>query len=81
MVRHSGATSVFIKVAVTKSMVDASIEDNGKGFNVETAFKTSESWGLRGIRERIGLVGGQLNIKSAIGQGTQIRFQIPLEGN
>lgn len=81
VVRHSGASSVSIKVAATKSAVNASIEDNGKGFDVEAAFKASESWGLRGIRERIGLVGGQVTITSEPGQGTQIRFQIPLEGS
>ena len=81
VVRHSGASTVNIKVAVTKSMADASIEDNGKGFDVETALRAPESWGLRGIRERVGVVGGQLSITSQPGKGTRIRFQIPLEGN
>ena len=81
VVRHSGASTVSINLAVTNSMVNASVEDNGKGFDVEAALQASESWGLRGIRERVGLVGGQLSIKSVPGQGTHIKFQIPLEGN
>ncbi len=81
IVRHSGASMVNIKVAATDSRVTATIEDDGEGFDVEAALQASESWGLRGIRERVGVVGGQLTIESEPGQGTRIRFQIPLEGN
>ena len=79
VVRHSGASTVNIKVTVTKTIVNASIEDNGKGFDVETALHAPGSWGLRGIRERVGVVGGQLSITSEPTKGTSIRFQIPLE--
>ncbi len=80
IIRHSGASLVNIKVAVTDSRVTATIEDDGTGFGVEAALQSPESWGLRGIRERVGVVGGQLTIESEPGQGTSIRFQIPLEG-
>lgn len=80
VVRHSGATNVSIGVAVTKTAADVSIDDDGKGFDIETAFKAAESWGLRGIRERASAVGGQLDITSQPGQGTHIRVHIPLEG-
>ena len=80
VVRHSGASVVNIQVAVTDSLVTATIEDDGQGFDVETALQASESWGLRGIRERVSLVNGQLSIESKPGQGTRIRFQIPLGG-
>ncbi len=81
IVRHSGASRVNIKVAATDSRVTATIEDDGEGFDVEAALQASESWGLRGIRERVSVVGGQLTIESEPGQGTRIQFQIPLEGN
>ena len=80
VVRHSGASNVSIKVAVTKTAVDASIDDNGKGFDTEATFKAPGSWGLRGIRERVSAVGGQLDITSQPGQGTHIKLGIPLEG-
>ena len=81
VVRHSGASMVNIQVAVTNSLVTATIEDNGRGFDVEAALQASESWGLHGIRERVSVVGGQLSIESEPGQGTRIRFQIHLEGD
>ncbi|MFC2014757.1 histidine kinase [Chloroflexota bacterium] len=81
IVRHSDASRVHIKVAATDTQVTAAIEDNGRGFDVEEGLKAAESWGLRGIRERIDVVGGELSINSTPGQGTRIRFQIPLEDN
>lgn len=81
VVRHSGASMVSIKVSATDSRVEAVIQDNGQGFDVAAALQASESWGLRGIRERVNVVGGQLSIESTPGKGTRIRFQVPLEGN
>jgi PAS domain S-box-containing protein len=80
IVRHSGASTVNIEVTVSDSMLTATVEDNGKGFDVEAAFQAPESWGLRGMRERIAVVGGELSIKSEAGQGTRIQFHIPREG-
>ena len=80
IVRHSAASKVNIQVVTRNSTVTTSIVDNGKGFDIEAAFKAPESWGLRGIRERIAVVGGKLSIESEAGQGTSIKFQIPLGG-
>lgn len=79
VVRHSGASAVTIKVTATKSAINANIDDNGKGFDVETALRSSDSFGLRGIQERVSAVGGQLSIESEPAKGTLIWFQIPLE--
>lgn len=78
IIRHSGASNVSIEVKRTDSQVSATIVDNGKGFDVEAALKATESWGLRGIRERVAVVGGELSVESGDGQGTRIMFQIPL---
>ncbi len=79
IVRHSGASMVNIEVVARKSVVTAAIEDNGKGFDVEATLESPESWGLRGIRERVAVLGGELSIKSGAGQGTRLQFRIPLE--
>ncbi len=77
--RHSEASMVDIRVAATDSMVTATITDDGKGFDVEAALQSTESWGLRGIRERVAMVGGDLSIESQVGEGTRISLWIPLE--
>jgi len=79
IIRHSKATTVDIEIARSDSVVRTTIVDNGKGFDVEAAFDAPMSWGLRGIRERIAVVGGELTLESAEGKGTRIEFTIPLE--
>ena len=80
IVRHSAASEVNIQVIARNLRVSVNIIDNGKGFDVEAAFNAPESWGLRGIRERVAVVSGELSIESEAGKGTTIRFHIPLEG-
>ncbi len=79
VIRHAGATMVTAEVAVKDSTLVASVEDNGRGFDVEKALKLPESWGLRGIRERATAIGGTFSIESKPGRGTRIKFEIPLE--
>lgn len=79
IVRHAEATRVRIEVSTRNSVLTTVIEDNGRGFDAEAAFASPESWGLRGIRERVTIVGGTLSIESSPGGGTRINLQIPME--
>jgi two-component system CheB/CheR fusion protein len=59
------------------------IEDNGCGFDVAaTAAKLGahRGLGLDGMRERLALIGGTLEIESTIGGGTTIFARIALDG-
>jgi signal transduction histidine kinase len=78
IIRHASASNVSVDVVRKYSFVAATIIDDGKGFDVEAALEAPESWGLRGIRERVAVVGGDLSIESKPLQGTRIRFEIPL---
>lgn len=57
------------------------IRDSGKGFDVDRQIKAHQSIGITGMHERISLLGGQLNIKSELGKGTEIKVSIPLGDN
>ncbi len=78
ILRHSGASMVEVTLAMKDSTIIATVIDNGTGFDVEAAFEATESWGLRGIRERVTVVGGELNIESKAGYGTRLKVKIPL---
>jgi signal transduction histidine kinase len=52
------------------------IADDGKGFD---SSQPRSGLGLHNIHERISAFNGQIDIKSAIGQGTQLTVDIPLE--
>lgn len=78
--KHSGATSVRVVVRQTADGLVAEIEDNGKGFDVNSQGMPSRTngLGLLGLRERAVLAGGSLAIDSAPERGTRIALRIPL---
>lgn len=81
--KHAQASIIHIKLAVTASGITADIADNGKGFAVEEMMtrkfdKLKGGFGIQGIRERLELVGGSLDIRSAPGHGTSLHIRIPL---
>jgi signal transduction histidine kinase len=80
--RHAQATAVLVQVGVEGDEVVIDIEDDGKGFEPETAGQREgrRPWGLMGIRERAEILGGSARIDSAPGQGTRVAVRIPLRG-
>jgi len=76
---HSGAKHVRVKVAEREGRVDVSVEDDGCGFELETALERASAhqrFGLTGMSERVRLLGGELLIDSAPGTGTRISFAL-----
>lgn len=61
--------------------VNILIRDDGKGFELDRvmANKEREGYGLVGIRERVQLLKGELNIITAPDQGTTINISIPVD--
>lgn len=73
--RHSGASHASLTLAETGSAVLLELRDNGRGFVVEG--RGGGGQGLRNISERIGRLGGQVDIRSAPGDGTTVRILMP----
>lgn len=78
--KHSGAKSVSIIIERRREHAQLIIEDTGRGFDSEIGTSTSSraAFGLAGMRERVALVGGTVNIESGTGAGTSIFVRIPL---
>lgn len=74
--RHSQATQVKVLLDVGKDRIRVSVEDNGKGFDPD-AIQQSNSLGLRLIRERAEMLGGNFELDSAVGRGARISFGVP----
>jgi hypothetical protein len=72
--RHSGASEVTVDVAETDDGIRLGVSDNGRGFD---AAKSTKRFGLLGIRERITILGGNLEIDSQPGRGTRIDAWLP----
>jgi two-component system sensor histidine kinase DegS len=73
-VKHAAAKSVRLTVRRETRVVRIELSDDGLGFDPTQ----KESFGLVGIKERVQLLGGALNIDSAPGRGTCLIVQIPL---
>ena len=83
--RHSGTTDQRVSIAVANEMIYVEIQDDGAGFRPKQSREDdSVEWeyglGLVGMRERVRLVGGTLDVQSAPKAGTLVSVEIPLHG-
>ena len=76
--RHAGVREVTVRMMVTSAALSLQVRDRGKGFDVKAPRR--ETGGLEGMRERAGLLGGKLVIKSSPSAGTNLTAVLPLEG-
>jgi two-component system, chemotaxis family, CheB/CheR fusion protein len=78
--KHAGATRVSLLLERRSRNLIAILEDDGAGFDVEEALASPEGskrLGLRGMRERLAVLGGTLVIESSPGSGTTVFARIP----
>jgi signal transduction histidine kinase len=80
IVKHSNAEKAVLKIERHDHNLTVKISDNGRGFDPSASDSdlSKRSFGLVGISERTRLLGGKLNIESAIGKGTNISIIINL---
>lgn len=71
---HGAPSRVWIDLKVTPEHLTVSVRDDGRGMVGGIA---SPGLGIRGMRERAGLLGGALKIETAIGRGTETVLEIP----
>lgn len=79
--KHAQTKEANIRLEFVTSKVNVIIEDRGKGFDVDKFKKEvreQESFGLLGMRERVKLLGGEMQIKSALGKGTKVIIGVPI---
>ncbi len=74
--RHSGAATVQLALNWSAEAVDLSVADDGAGFDPQ-AERSPDQQGLRGMRERMELLGGTLVIESQLGEGSVVRARVP----
>jgi len=76
--KHAQASAVWIGVVDSDddAHVDIEVRDDGRGFNPDAV---TDGFGLLGMRERVGLVQGKVEVTSAPGEGTAVTAQIPVE--
>jgi signal transduction histidine kinase len=73
--RHSHATAASLTCRATERHIDLDIVDDGVGFDADAC--PDGHYGLVGLSERAGLVGGTVRIDSTPGHGTTVRLRVP----
>lgn len=76
VMRHAQASSVAVSLKHEEGALLLEIQDNGRGFDKESA-QLGASFGLLGIRERVLVLGGSLAIDTEKGRGTTLTIRIP----
>lgn len=77
VMRHANATRVAVQIEIGAGELQAVVEDDGIGIEVEQLSQV-HSFGLRGMRERLGALGGGVMFSSARGVGTRVEIRMPL---
>jgi signal transduction histidine kinase len=77
--RHAAARSIEVEIRYDERQFRLRIRDDGKGIGDEVlrAEERKGHYGLPGMKERAGLVGGKLTIWSEVDNGTEIELVIP----
>lgn len=75
LVKYSGASMAAVTVTLARQKVLLEVSDNGKGFSKT---ETPPGNGLISMQQRAEKWKGKLDIRTALGQGTTVRLEMPL---
>ncbi|HEX2246655.1 MAG TPA: ATP-binding protein, partial [Arthrobacter sp.] len=76
IVRHAHASHAWVGISVSDAVLEVTVEDDGVGLG-----DAPEGNGLRGMRERIDALDGDLAVGTREPAGTRVHARIPLPGN
>ncbi len=76
VIKHAGATEIYLQLIKDEKELTLIVEDNGRGFN-ENDIKLLSGGGLKGIRSKIENLGGNLFIDAFPQRGTLVSIIIP----
>ncbi len=77
VVRHAHVQAASVHVSFEPDRLVLQITDRGEGFEVSPLLEKPVSSGLSGMKERVNLAGGSLEIDSTPGTGTRVQVVLP----
>ncbi|MDR2275593.1 MAG: sensor histidine kinase [Sphingobacterium sp.] len=75
-IRHGEANRIIVQCLQNEQFFLISVDDNGKGFDVEEVMNGKRGMGLKNVQMRVEYLNGQMNILSQPGQGTSVNIEI-----
>lgn len=79
IIKHAGASSIWISARYTENDLELEIKDNGKGFDTAAAGDqdTGSGLGIRNMNNRARLIGAEFNLSSIKDEGTSVAIVLP----
>lgn len=74
--RHAQAGKIWVELTCDENWISLTVQDNGIGFDERSK---GRGIGLKGLQERLTMVGGTFNVTSAPGRGTILTARLPLD--
>lgn len=84
VIKHADASNVIISIDNTDYELKMTIQDNGKGFDVQQKYESKKDGfrsGLKNMKTRASLIGGTLTLQSDPTKGTTLNLILPLTQN
>lgn len=78
IVKHAEAKAASVTIEKKKNTIEATISDNGKGFENSEKIRNSASLGMKTLLERAKILHSKIDIKSQINKGTTVTLTIPI---
>ncbi len=81
IVQHAHAQQVWVELDQSDGAMEVVIRDDGRGFDVAKTMQAAPGTGhlgLLGMKERVEILGGRMQIDSGLGEGTRITLSVPL---
>jgi signal transduction histidine kinase len=76
--RHGAPSVVTVRLDASSELLLLEVADDGSGFDIDAAGRTSRRLGLASMRDRAAGIGGALSIRSVPGEGTVVRLEVPI---
>ena len=76
-VRHAEAKSVWVTLSHSEKQIQLNIQDDGQGFDQTHAVPFGH-YGVAGMQERASVIGGTLQVKSSVEEGTTVQLVVPI---
>ncbi len=80
VMRHAHASQASMSLTAREGQLVLTVRDDGEGLHPED-WKQGRSLGLRGLHERVKMIGGRVTILSAPGTGTEVTLSLPLKSH
>jgi two-component system, chemotaxis family, CheB/CheR fusion protein len=79
IIKHAGVSHAVVALAFTGQQLRIEVSDQGRGFDAVAALSNDQSGhGLLQVQQRLQLIDGDLQIESALGEGTRVTLYSPL---